>query len=615
MADLIQIRRDTRSNWHSANPVLEVGEIGLITGNVGNYTGSVSLKVGNGVQHWDDLPEQALVKPDSFTSISSSFSGSEAAVDARVTNLSSSLGTISGSIHTNIGEVSTSLGTISTSLHTDMQSTSASIMETVTGSYAKQDGYYSDLTAGLADDLDGDIGRVSTIWQPIIRTTGGNLDLKSDQPAYLLRVVGGCNASGVGFTPSGIRFNGFNALIPGQSITGTLAGSTVATTGTNKIAYFRCVKGTWGGYNVLDENNGYLFTDNNGQKVTPINVKTTAVVPAAGVALTSVTTHTESGYTYYLPGADGLYLCAEFASSVNLNNVCAHVAWDNEDDDKFETRSAATIDLSSVMSNFTNGLLGIGAGSSFVADEIVFNAAVTACTWYRRLLKVAAMSSLTWTEIGRETSEDESTTTYIFQATLSSAAANNPVNLTSYSGGNGSLYWDGANLKFSSTTVTTAAGVQTELGSNYMIYQLASAASGNVTLSGSAICNDMGTEEVLGSNVEAGIGSITTSYVGGIKNYIERLPVGLSDVEKVIAQTLTDHKAEIDGLKTAVGSLSAFLFTEKIDSEKIFTEGSGSPNWIPAMPWQFYRDRGLATPAVWVSTGNTAATQWVKITA
>ena len=44
-----QLRRDTSSNWTSANPILYAGEPGIET-NTGQ------MKVGDGVKTWNQLP-------------------------------------------------------------------------------------------------------------------------------------------------------------------------------------------------------------------------------------------------------------------------------------------------------------------------------------------------------------------------------------------------------------------------------------------------------------------------------------------------------------------------------------------------------------------------------
>lgn len=54
MADKIQFRRDTAARWAEVNPILLSGEIGLVTDSVNKY------KLGNGVDHWNDLPLQGF---------------------------------------------------------------------------------------------------------------------------------------------------------------------------------------------------------------------------------------------------------------------------------------------------------------------------------------------------------------------------------------------------------------------------------------------------------------------------------------------------------------------------------------------------------------------------
>ena len=48
MADIIQLRRDTSSNWTSANPILAQGEIGI-------ETNTLKLKIGDGSTVWNSL--------------------------------------------------------------------------------------------------------------------------------------------------------------------------------------------------------------------------------------------------------------------------------------------------------------------------------------------------------------------------------------------------------------------------------------------------------------------------------------------------------------------------------------------------------------------------------
>ena len=53
MAQQIQLRRDTATNWNTVNPILAEGELGL---DLTNH----QTRTGNGVDHWADLPVAAF---------------------------------------------------------------------------------------------------------------------------------------------------------------------------------------------------------------------------------------------------------------------------------------------------------------------------------------------------------------------------------------------------------------------------------------------------------------------------------------------------------------------------------------------------------------------------
>lgn len=636
MADLIQLRRDTAANWSGSNPKLALGEVGLIlSGTV--MTDPIQFKVGNGTSFWNSLPLQVAGVSGSATTghfpvmdslghivdsiygtgsfaTTASFVDVSSSLDTRITNVSSSIST---SLDTRVKSVSSSLGVVSGSLKTlgsDVTTLSGSVSQSLTSlssSKASIDGYYETLSVGQADTLDGSVGRVEDTWIPIIRTTAGDLDILSDEPAYVLSVHGATRMSDLTpMTLTGIRFNGFNALDPTQKITGTLSGTTIQSS-TNVIAYFRCVKGTWGTYGQSTENNGYLFTDSNGNKVVPVNVKECTTVPVVGSSVSTVSTQVYGGYTYYLPATSGDYLCAEFASSVVLSNICAHIAWSNKDDDKFVTRSSSLLDLTSIVNAVGNGgLHGITAGSTSVADEIVFNDAHTQATWYKRLGKVL-LSSLTWASSSTTVTVSGSTsTTYTYTAGLTNA--NYSGLFTSSLAG---LSYSSSKLSFSSTTVTPDSWSSAISGKN-ILYTLATSGSGTVSIVSSLTCNDMGTEEVLGTNTISGLGLIRTSYEGGLTDYLRGLRSDISKDTKVIAQSLTEQYEEIQNLKSIVGSLTAFLTRGMIEGQNIFLEASGSPSTavgIPVQPWLFYRDLAASPKTVWVSTGNVATTDWIQL--
>lgn len=53
MAIQIQQRRDTAANWTSVNPVLADGEVGIEQDTDGVTR---SMKIGNGINTWNELP-------------------------------------------------------------------------------------------------------------------------------------------------------------------------------------------------------------------------------------------------------------------------------------------------------------------------------------------------------------------------------------------------------------------------------------------------------------------------------------------------------------------------------------------------------------------------------
>src|SRR5574344_2166849 len=623
MADLIQIRRDTLTNWSSSNPKLELGEIGFVTsGSSGQFmTDPIQFKVGNGSDSWNNLPlqiatrmsgsitdNQILVKSGSwmvgvpnFTSASISQS------------ISSSVGPLiisASTLKTSINDVTASVSKLSGSFLNTSSSISTSIAN-LSASKSNIDGYYASLSVGQADSLAGSVGHVEDAWKPIIRTTAGDIDILSKEPAYVLSVRGATDMSTLSpMMLSGIRFNGFNALDPSWVITGTLSGTTIQSS-SNNIAYFRCVKGTWGAYGQSTENNGYLFTDNSGNKVTPIAVKECTTIPAVGSAVASVSTTGSNGYTYYLPATASNYLCAEFSSTVDLSKICAHIAWSNKDDDKFVARSSSLLDLTGITGSIGNGgLYGLTAGATSVADEIIFNDAHTQATWYKRLSK-ALLSSLTWTSSSASVIESGSTTTtYTYTAAPTNADSGGL-----FTGSLSGLAYSSSKLTYTSTTVTPSDWSNTISG-KYILYSLATSVSGTVNISSSLVCDDMGTEEVLGNNIIPEVGLIRTSYEGGLTDYLRGLRSDIVNDTKVIAQALTEQHEELQNLKSVISSLSVFLNKSMIDGQNIFLEASGSPVTavgVPVQPWLFYRDIAASPKTVWVSTSNVATSDWIQI--
>lgn len=75
--ELIQLRRDTATNWATENPVLEQGEPGF---DLTNFI----LKIGDGVTAWNDLTHSFLAGGDDDIAAFIASGDSGTAVDARI---------------------------------------------------------------------------------------------------------------------------------------------------------------------------------------------------------------------------------------------------------------------------------------------------------------------------------------------------------------------------------------------------------------------------------------------------------------------------------------------------------------------------------------------------
>ena len=59
MAVQIQLRNDTAANWVSTNPILAQGEVGI-------ETDTRLVKLGDGINNWNDLDYGLVGQPDSI---------------------------------------------------------------------------------------------------------------------------------------------------------------------------------------------------------------------------------------------------------------------------------------------------------------------------------------------------------------------------------------------------------------------------------------------------------------------------------------------------------------------------------------------------------------------
>ena len=482
--------------------------------------------------------------------------------------------------------------------------------------YAKKDGKYENLTAGYAEELVGDSAdRRQDTAKYLIRPTAGYLEVRANEPMSLIGVRGLLNNECEPWLGTALRFNGFNAVIPSQALSGVTISGNKIVSGGNKIVYFRCVKGEWGEYGIKNKNNGYVFTDADSNEFVPVNVGYSEELPGNGVSIFPIPTHVENGHTYYLPEVNGSYFCVEVSSSIVPVNICAHLAWDNKDDDTFKVRTEQTVDFTNVRNMIHSwGLAGIESETYNVYDEFsaeLVESGESAAKWVRRVdRKTLASASFQWV---MSTADTSGSRIYTYKAELGDAKSDGLIKSVY----DGALVLEGNSLVFTSSTISSITALRNAFGSNYVYYELDAPDSGTATLMATVNGEGGGTEEVIGTDGDNAY--LTTAYFISLKAYLSHLPIELEENNKAISERITNTENEIASLYeyfngkncgdlladsinlTGLGlkinnndywvskagtpintaTVSGFKFREYYDeTNKHFYKGNGSDSWL-----------------------------------
>lgn len=450
----------------------------------------------------------------------------------------------------------------------------------------------------LAGDLAGNANTIESTDQYVVRTTAGDNSIDSSAPAKLLSIRGGINAAGP-FRISGYKWLGFNLLNPNQSV------------GSSK--YFQVPKCTRGNYGTAEENNGILFTDNQGNNLHPtVRFLAGYTAPTGendGVALTPYRFDGHEEY-FYAPSEPGFLIVQGLESPAN---VCAHVAW-SKDYDKYVAYSdgyAINLYVSPLTSAFDTAnsaliLRGLADASRSVSDYITISGDVAGGT-YGKMIGHVLLTSLTWRKdteaVGQE---GETTTVYVYSATLSAAATDGLIRMEQEG-----MTFEGNTLSYRTSDIATINGFKELIAGKYADYELATPVTGthSITTQGK-YADDMSLEVVLGGTNPAGY--ITTQYSMGYKDTVRYLPLLAEQEEKVTAHALCQLAGSISSLNALVQRLLPFLFEDMAEGKQIVLKGEGAPSITPDMPMQFYRD--LTNAAVYVSVSNTSSSDWKLIT-
>lgn len=385
--------------------------------------------------------------------------------------------------------------------------------------FAKKDGYYQTLSAGYADKAgDLDIQTSAKVRHTQVKamdTTGGDKDVKDGQG--VLRVVRG--------TENGITAAGAKIISLGFNLIPTGSGTTFT---------FRCVKGEWGAYGTSQKNNGYLFTDSEGQILTPTSVTQNGV---------AVPTHTDHGNTYYLPSQDG-QCTVVFATS--QTNPCAHICWSNGRDtkDNYEAYNTSQVDLASAINAIGGTLRRVG----YVFDEINLETKRSI-----RRLGNCALNALSWTmEAGPTLEEGEATNTFraIVSGGIATADTIKAGGAFAIKGVTGLTFTlDGTSLVCDST-IASVEDFVTALGNGTIEYELAVEVVATNTLDGEIVISDYGII-IFENTAGASVVDIDFDFDTKWRDFIKNLPDDLEqmrDTEEGLRQDIDAIAANRDNL-------------------------------------------------------------------
>ena len=444
--------------------------------------------------------------------------------------------------------------------------------DSTTGQYTVSSGW-SLLAVGAADDLINSLKNGSLVpalaenlanwadrsnlnvedtWDDPVRTTAGDVSIESDNGAVLVSI----GPKSTLFTASALKTTGFN-LLHGATAVGT--------------GYYFLVPALPFG---PGKPNGLLFTDNNGNNLTPtVRFKALADGVPTSINDGSVCEYTDSnGHRFYNSPAAGYII----VSGITLANTCAHIGWSRRYDEFISPTAAAdaggSIALTSVINALHNYGLMISLGS--VADSIRFGA--TAATWERFCDRITP----TWV------TEDNEDGTYTHTATIAAMRED------------GAVLCEGLTLAVDGTSVSYTDDSQNAT-SAYVYYELAVPVTGTVSMSPNISIEDWGLEYLVGAT---GSAYVTTEYSQGYPDTLAGLAAGGLDQKLlVLTEAVALLSEQLDSLDKRLAKPGRIL-PESVDAREYLKDlypvslrGAGAPsasirpsNIDDELPWDGY---------------------------
>ena len=374
--------------------------------------------------------------------------------------------------------------------------------------------------AQLAENIkswaERDALNVGDDWTDVIRTTAGDQSVDSAKGARILSIVAQTD-----FAASAFKTTGFNLLHDAV--------------GVGDGFYFPVPALAFGVFGTAAQPNGVLFTSNANQKLTPtVRFKAMSAGVPSSVNDGSACAYTDSnGYRFFTCTEPGYMI----VSGITLANTCAHIAWSRRYDEFISpteaTDAGSSISLSSILAavhSDVSKLLAVGRGAGLVSDRIDFDG--TKAVWTRKVARVQP----TWTR----SELDAETGLYTYTAAISAMASGG---LAEFEGANKpEITVNGTNVSYQSENGTALT--------DYVKYQLATIATGNVTMSNAVSIEDWGLEILVGAT---GSAIVTTQYA---QSYPDALAQLLANIDQatvpIICAAFAQMQAEINGLKDSL---------------------------------------------------------------
>lgn len=435
----------------------------------------------------------------------------------------------------------------------------------------------------LATNLESWEGRedltVNTTFSEPVRTTAGDASIVSSKGGKIVSIVPRSD-----FYASALKATGFNLLRNAVQI------------GTTTKYYFLVPKLIFGTFGTADEPNGILFTNAQGEKMTPTVYfkKLSDGVPTSSSYGSACTYTTSNGYRFYTCSEIG-YMVVD---GVTLASTCAHIAWSRRYDEYKAIDAADDAGSSISLAAIFTALHAANQPALFITNEVrdFIEFTNTTAVWHRVCNKTT-VSTWTNTEIP---SEGGGASTYIHSASISGMKSGGVARIES------------TMLTVEGTTVSFTDGNATAASAD-VVYELATQASGTVSITPTYSLEDWGLEYLEGAT---GTAEVTTQYC---RNYPDSLAAlaqfDFKDLSLVVGETLAELFYDIQGIKSNMKR-----YTEMIDEygypmrmgQRVFDLTDGAPTEIPMSLGLVRLD--ASTGHMWVSKGLTISTNdWKQV--